>query len=86
MTDWVPAVSSSKGNSESSNPLSPILAVQFCPPTKENTSQGHQPKNTDVLIQLLHDDFMEFCRFDVCVNKTDTINNLTNDNSNIAIY
>ena len=43
-------------------------------------------KNTDVLIQLLHDDFMEFCRSGVCVNKTDTINSLTNNNSNIEIY
>ncbi|MBG2874831.1 DUF4440 domain-containing protein [Proteus alimentorum] len=43
-------------------------------------------KNTDVLIQLLHDDFMEFCRSGVCVNKTDTINSFTNDNSNIMIY
>lgn len=48
--------------------------------------KGTNRKNTDVLIQLLHDDFMEFCRFGVCVNKTDIIHNLTNDNSNIAIY
>lgn len=43
-------------------------------------------KNTDVLIQLLHNEFMEFCRSGICVNKTGTISSLTNDNSNIEIY
>ncbi|MCT8262215.1 DUF4440 domain-containing protein [Proteus terrae] len=43
-------------------------------------------KNTDVLIQLLHNEFIEFCRSGVCINKTDTINSLTNENRNIEVY
>ncbi|MEZ2683218.1 hypothetical protein ACBQ20_00155 [Proteus vulgaris] len=29
---------------------------------------------------------MEFCHSCVCVNKTDTVNSLINDNSNIEVY
>ncbi|WIF74305.1 ribonuclease H [Proteus vulgaris] len=37
-------------------------------------------------MQLLHNEFMEFCRSGVCVNKTDTVNSLINDNSNTEVY
>ncbi|WP_419775813.1 DUF4440 domain-containing protein [Proteus vulgaris] len=43
-------------------------------------------KNTNVLIQLLHNEFIELCRSGVCVNKTDTVNSFINDNSNIEVY
>ncbi|QAV25097.1 DUF4440 domain-containing protein [Proteus hauseri] len=43
-------------------------------------------KNADIVVNLLHDDFIEICRSGVSVNKMETINSLTLENCRINIY